>query len=526
VSINGAPVTCHRLPAAVALLMIAPLLWPWASAAGAAPVQVVRSVAPPRDAGVDAAWTRIPPVDWSDLHTFKRAMKRGAEDTVARFADANHYVIVASLTIGTDATIAGAERVRFTNRTDGPLSEIVFRLYPNTAVLKSQMEVANVCVDGRPVQPAFSQLDSVMALVLAAPLEARSSVEIAMDFTVTMTGGVSVSYGRFGYEHGVVSGTAWYPTLSVYDEGRGWWEAVPSPEGDPAYTETGLYDVSLTAPADEAIAMSGTEIATVRNRDGTVTHRDVTGPMRDHAFLASARYAVVSGGADGVRVNVWHYKDAPDPQTDATADVLGFARAAIRAYDRAYGRYPFQEFDVVENPTPTGVEYPGLVEIAEDEWTQGNSVLERTVAHETGHQWFYSLVGNDQVNHPWLDEGLTSYTEFVYLRAVHPADAGAAEEASRRGYEAYVRNGGPDLPLDLPVGRYSAWEYGQIVYAKTAVFLLHLEEELGRDVVVQALATYFQRYEYQVAKPDDLERVIEEVSGRHLAGEFRTWVGH
>jgi hypothetical protein len=214
-------------------------------------------------------------------------MKPGAAAFVSRFVNANRYVIVASLTIDTDAIIRGAERVRFTNRTSSSLPNVVFRLYPNTAMLMSRMKVTHVNIDGHPAEPSLSQGESVMTLALTAPLAPKSSVNIAMDFDVTMTSGVDVSYGRFGYQHGVVSATAWYPTLSVFDEGRGWWDAVPSPAGDPAYTETGLYDVSVAARSDMALAMSGTEIATVRNPDGTTTHRDVTGPMRDHAFEAA-----------------------------------------------------------------------------------------------------------------------------------------------------------------------------------------------------------------------------------------------
>ena len=29
--------------------------------------------------------------------------------------------------------------------------------------------------------------------------------------------------------------------------------------------------------------------------------------------------------------------------------------------------------------------------------------------HEVAHQWFYSLVGNDQAHDPWLDEVLATY---------------------------------------------------------------------------------------------------------------------
>ncbi len=36
-------------------------------------------------------------------------------------------------------------------------------------------------------------------------------------------------------------------------------------------------------------------------------------------------------------------------------------------------------------------------------YTDGGIVMEWIVVHEVLHQWWYSLVGNDQVNEPWLD---------------------------------------------------------------------------------------------------------------------------
>ena len=40
--------------------------------------------------------------------------------------------------------------------------------------------------------------------------------------------------------------------------------------------------------------------------------------------------------------------------------------------------------------------------------------MTRTLSHELAHQWFYSLVGNDQARDPWLDEGLATYAQFTH----------------------------------------------------------------------------------------------------------------
>ena len=40
---------------------------------------------------------------------------------------------------------------------------------------------------------------------------------------------------------------------------------------------------------------------------------------------------------------------------------------------------------------------------------------EIVVAHEVAHQWWYSLVGNDQIDEPWLDEAFAQFTTALVL---------------------------------------------------------------------------------------------------------------
>lgn len=468
----------------------------------------------------------LPAVNWSDVSIHKRAMKPGFEADVDKFVDANRYFIVANITLEPDAVFRGAERVRYTNHSADMLENVVFRLYANTPALGGRMTVTHVEVDGKQIDPLLSDLRSVMSVPLPTPLKPGESVEIKLDFALVMTRGLNTSYGRFGYVNQIVSATAWYPTLSVYEEGRGWWESMPSPRGDPAYTETGLYDVRLTVPADWTVAASGTIVETTPSADGnTVTIRDVTGPMRDHAFQASARYMITPTEADGTTINIVHYKDQAEKATDGTPDAAKYGKLAVETFNEVFGQYPFAELDIAENPTPSGVEFPGLVQITERAWIKGNNYLEVVIAHEVGHQWFYSLVGNNQVEQPWLDESLTSYTEFVYMRAAYPPEkAQQYVDNFQQRYTRYTGSGFPDQPLDLSVQQYSNMAYGAIVYTKGPLFLVELERQLGRETVYKALAEYFQRHKYGVVTTEDVKQAFEDVSGEDLTAIFREWV--
>ncbi|HLY26352.1 MAG TPA: M1 family metallopeptidase [Aggregatilineales bacterium] len=468
----------------------------------------------------------LPAVNWQDVSDYRQAMKPAFADDVQKFVDGNRYLIVATLTLDDQAaTIHGAEHVRYTNHTADSLNSVVFRLYPNSPMLDGKMTVADVTANGESVQPGFSGQDSVMLIPLAKPVAPNDSVEMTMNFDLVMEVNVDVSYGRFGYKENVVSGTAWYPTLSVYDKGQGWWTSMPDPKGDPAYSESGLYDVRLTIPAKMPIVMTGKEISTTTNTDGSVTHRNVTGPVRDFAFMTSQRYTIDTEMVDGVEVRVVHYSDdnGNPPALDGTSSALQFVRNAFSTYDALFGEYPFAQFNVVENPTPSGVEYPGLIQVSEQAWQAGQSYLEIVISHETGHQWFYSLIGNNQVEHPWLDESLASYVEIVYTREVKhdPTITAAYVKRFTDRYQGYLRLGGADLALDLPVSSYSGVGYGAIVYSKGPLFYTLLEQRLGVQTVYKALNTYFHRYEYAVATSADVEKVFEEVSGQDLTTLFQ-----
>jgi hypothetical protein len=522
----------RKLPALLGLLLIGLAVVGCGGAAQAAQSPTLQPTETARPLVTPTIVPALPPmdlpvVDWSDVSAHKLAMKAGYESDVDQFVNGNRYLIVASVSFEPDAVIRGAQRVRYTNQSKDTLDLIVFRLYPNGPALGGRMNVSHVEIGGKKIEPSLSALGSVMGVPLSSPLAPGDSVEIKLDFSLVMVKGLNTSYGRFGYVNEVVSSTAWYPTLSVYEPGHGWWDAMPSPQGDPGYTETGLYDVRLTLPADMTVAMSGTIIETTPNDDKTVTHRGVTGPMRDHAFQASTRYMITPIEVDGTTVQILHYKDKAATETDGTENVKKFAETSVKTFNQVFGHYPYKTLIVAQNPTPSGVEFPGLIQIAERAWIKGQPFLEVVIAHEIGHQWFYSLVGNNQVEHPWIDESLTSFTEIVYMRVAYAGTDRPKEyvENYKRQFSSYTGSGQADLPLNLPVKNYGNFSYGAIIYRKGPLFYVELERLLGQETVYNALNTYFSAMKYKVAVSSDVLAAFQSVSGKSLDTVFSKWVG-
>jgi hypothetical protein len=460
------------------------------------------------------------------LDLYRQAMKPEFASEVEGLTTANRYRIQATLKVDADVNISGVETVDYTNRSTDMLSDIEYRLYPNIPGYGGTMTIDSASVNTVPAHPQLSDQNTVLALALDPPLKPGESVAMTLAFRLHIPAGSNASFGRFGYQKGIISGAGWYPTLSVYTSKTGWWKDVNTylNISDPAYSEIGFYDVDLVMPSNLVMTMSGTRIGADARDDHTTDYHYVTGPMRDHCFMASSRYKVTTVEQDGTQIHILSYNDSQDGDDDA----VRIAKAALHTFTTTFGAYPYRDYSVVENPTDGGVEYPGVVQVGDQYWHTGNTFFEIVVAHETGHQWFYALVGNDQVEHPWIDESLTSYLEIVYLRSVY-GDSDRVHtyiEGIQKRYKAYLASGSPDYVLNLPVSDYrTPVAYVLVIYTKGPLFLLELEREFGESTVYAGLKVYFEHEKYQVAHSSDIKAAFESASRHDLTALFNKWVG-
>jgi aminopeptidase N len=204
---------------------------------------------------------------------------------------------------------------------------------------------------------------------------------------------------------------------------------------------------------------------------------------------------------------------------------LNISAAALRSYEDAYGPYPFEEMIVAEAPLQYyGMEYPGLNLIGSSLYREQRDELENRVVHEIAHQWWYAQVGNDQVNTPWLDEGLAEYSMAIYYYQVF-GEARANTLVNQRWlvpYQVAVENE-YDAVVNQPSSAFT-WEYEVIVYAKAALFFNALHQELGDETFKAIMREYVSRFRWRVATPDDLLEVAESVSGKDLDGLYNRWI--
>jgi hypothetical protein len=414
--------------------------------------------------------------------------------------------------------ITGQADILYTNRESVPLDTIYLHLYPN--LWDGGMTVTEAQVDGKPVTATYPSGDDVIGLPLAAPLAPGESVDLALHFAVPVPSGEGVgNYGEFALQDGVLALAHFYPTVAVYD--TGWRLATPALHGDVIFQDASLYDVTLIAPADLEVVATGETLGKTVNADGSATWRLGGGPMRDFNVVASRDYLSASTQVGDIRVNSYFLPG----DEEGGRKTLDWAAQALTIYQKEFGAYPYRELDVVETGTTAGgIEYPGLVAIASRLYSDParQTIFESAAVHEVAHQWWYNVVGNDQVNHPWLDESLAQYATYRYFQDVDGNAGGQGFIDSLNARWAAV--GREKKPIDLPTSDYTAKEYGAIVYGRGPLFFLALRDRLGEEKMAELLRRYYSEETWDIATPEKFRALAEKVAGTSLADLWAEWV--
>jgi len=456
----------------------------------------------------------------------ERALIPAARTDLARLDDPARYTLDVNLDPAAHILTGHAEIV-YTNNAPLSLDEVYLRLFANGPHYGvGEIHIDRVTIAEHDQAVLFEAHETVLRVALPAPLAAESRVTLLIDYQVIIPRN-SGGYGAFGHNGPVINLAHWYPILAVYDE-AGWHLEPPSEYGDPVYSAVGLYDVRVTAPISFTIVTSGVLVDKQAHPNGTTTWTYVSGPMRDFAIVASADYTTKEMRVGDTAVRA-HY--LPGDEADATR-MLEAAAETLAAHNQRFGAYPYVELDMCEVNLAggaAGIEFPGLIFIGRDMFLGEADILyllEFVVAHEVGHEWWYGVVGNDQVNHPWLDEGLTNYSAIHYFEQTMDREAGEEQLALWMAlpYASYLMLH-PDMTVDQPASAFPNQEaYSAIVYGKGGLFFWKLRQTLGDEGYFQALQLYYERHKYGIARAADLLRAIRDATGRDVSDIYESWI--
>ncbi len=445
----------------------------------------------------------------------------GDVDAVAA-AGASRYKIEVTVDLeGESPRLTGVERVLYTNTENVPLAEIVLRLYPNLPGFGGQMTVDNVQVNDQPAVTRLEADNTALRVSLPQPLSPGQQARLSLAFEAAIPRQTHAGYNIFSFSNNTAALASFYPVVAVFND-AGWDISVPPPYGDATHLDVSLYDVTATVPAQMVVAASGSRLATDSTPDGRQRLRFASGPVRDFYLAMRPDFGVVSDTVDGITVNSYY----PPGQTRGGELALQYAVDALRVFNERFGPYPYAEFDVVATPTTAGgVEYPGVIVAAEGLYKGEGGFFQHVIGHEVAHQWWYGLVGNNQVLEPWLDEALTNYSTVLYWEAIEgQSSADYIVDTLFSGPYERARNSGNDRQVIGAVDSFTPGQYGDIVYGKGPLFFEALRREVGDDTYFEIMQSYLARHKYQLVTAADLIETIESVTGHSVQPLTEVWL--
>jgi transcriptional regulator with XRE-family HTH domain len=404
--------------------------------------------------------------------------------------------------------VAVWQRVDYTNATSETLEILVLNVHPNYSQKLFKLNDVRVDVDGEPVKAETSLLAVQLTIDLPRPLPAGDHVVFFLDYSLELPRiDPQAQFARagFGYSKSSISLGNWYPVMAPYREDKGWYNQAYFDIGDPYVTEVADYSVSITATQGVVISATGQE-----TRDGDRWHFEAR-KARSFALAASDKYQVATTQVGDVTVSSYFFpadQEAGEAALETGAQALGL-------FAELYGPYPYADYRLAETEFAGGLEFTGLAFLgsafySEYDGTSRTPLIPLT-AHETAHQWFYGLVGNDQVTEPWLDEAPAEYSAFLYYERFLPDDT---DWWWFYAVDQWAPTGRVDSHLYL--FRNDSRPYYDAVYRRGAQFMGDLRETMGDPAFFSFLAEYQRRYAYQIARSRDFFTLVQEFTTADL----------
>lgn len=489
-----------------------------------------------------------------------------------------NYTIDVSLN-DKEHTLNGYEKIEYINNSPDTLTFIWFHIWSNaykndkTAFSDQLLENGNTdfYFSGKEQKGYINRLDfkvnnitaeiedhpqhiDIVKLILPSPLSPGQKINITTPFHVKLP----YNFSRGGHDGESYQVTQWYPKPAVYDKNG--WHPMPYLDQGEFYSEFGNYDVKITAPENYVIAATG-ELQNAEEKEWLKKRANFTWePVRkrikkgstvktivqkfpassadiktlhfkqdrihDFAWFADKRFIVAHDTcrlASGKIIDLYSYYTKE--QKKSWTNSVSFAKDAVKTRSEWIGEYPFSVVSVVQGPESFGggMEYPtiSIISPMDDE-----KILDYTIAHEIGHNWFYGILASNERKYPWMDEGLNTYydnrySQWKYSKGEIKIGSGnvSIKNTERIFFETKAVTK-KDQAINNTSEVFTHTNYGLTAYYKTGAWLEYAESVMGKEAFDKAMQEYYTRWQFKHPQPQDFKQTLEESSGKNLDSLF------
>lgn len=462
-----------------------------------------------------------------------------------------------SVTLNTENnTLTAQERFIYINNSPTELNFLYLHLWPNayknnnTALAKQFVNSGNLSfywsdsirkgfidqykftVNG---EPATFELDKEYIdygiLKLNKPLQPKDSIVVETPFRVKIP---DSRFSRLGQGNGTYQITQWYIKPAVFDQ-KGW-HPMPYLNQGEFYSEFADFDVQITVPREYVVAASGLIEQFNQFTDTTSTHKTYRvniENVHDFAWFAGNNYKVeydtlqIEGREKPIYVQAYY----DSSKSKHWHKAIKFGKNAVQSYSEWVGKYPYDVCTIVDGniSAGAGMEYPTITVLTDN---GSEKSFDQVIAHEIGHNWFYGILGSNERDFGWMDEGINSYFENRYMNKYYPNEKLIGQKSlflfdwlgisnllnSHQNLLFYdiLRSNNYDQAINTHSKDFTTLNYGGIMYSKTALILNYLESVIGTEQFDYAMRNYYQEWKFKHPYPADLKLSFEKSLNRNL----------
>ncbi len=425
--------------------------------------------------------------------------------------------------------LEGKEVVKYYNNSDNAFKILYFHLYPNAFREGAKNPVISQTheKEGYPNGKSYGGIkingvksgdeeiefnvegedENILAVSLKDELFPGENVEIGIDFSIQLP---NINH-RFGYGENTINCGNFYPIVCVYEENVGFSKSLYHSNGDPFYSEVANYNVNIEFDSKFEIASTG-DLISSENSENLIKNQYKASNVRDFCFVLSQKFNFVQEEVDDIVVSYYGYNN-----DENLNECLKTSVDAIKTFNDMIGKYPYKQISVVKsNFVYGGMEFPNLVLISDK--IEEQSEFNYVIVHEIAHQWWYGVVGDDEYNHAWIDEGLAEYSTLLFYEEngsyneKYPQLISAATKSYKLFEDVYKKiNGKVDGRMDRPLCDFATEpEYTQCTYTKSVLMFDSVRELIGKNKFEKAMQKIYKDYKFKIINRAQLTAVFEK----------------
>ena len=398
------------------------------------------------------------------------------------------YAFVALLDYN-NHTLDVQESIEYYNNTGQGLTEIQLVVPPNAKEDVFTLDEISLN-NGQPLSD-FSLEGIQLIIPLSEALDNNESCTISLKYQLTL----KINDGILGYTAMQTNFSDWYPFVPPYDTEMGWLIHQPSEVGEYLMYDMANFELTLALANGDGLVVAGSTLVVPVEIN---IYKMIAQNRRGITFSVSDQYQVLTKKFGDFTVNAYVF---PGDETAGWATVENTGKALL-LFSTLFGQtYPHETMTIVESDFPDGMEYDGLYYLSDFYFKNydgsNENYLSLLSVHETAHQWWFGLVGNDQADEPWLDESLATYSEYLFYEHYLP---GLADWWWQYRVETYTPSGRVDITI---YDQSDTRTYINAVYLQGARFLHELRQSLGDETFFAGLQSYLAAYQFNIARGDD-----------------------